>query len=1156
MLRLSSAIMRFARSNVGFGIAAIAFGIAVLLLGNFFGSPFAQLGGTACNDGLDNNANGKIDTADTLYCSGSSDTTEGDPNVGQVKSWTIDGKSRIVQQCAPAAPCNRPEWAGAGGTNTTTLIIGVKAGDVIRARISGSIGIGGGVQIPCGAPLVPGGPSVVLQFLAADGSVVAYSGGAAGAVSPEALQNEITVPSGAVTLVGGVGDTVNSDNTGSCMLNELLLFSAHDTAGADCTILSAPDSVQAGAAFTAQFTLKNTGPASWVPGVGNGPGYKLMSMTTFDNSRWGAARVQLPGNVAPGQTVNVTANLTAPTVTGTFPFDWEMGEEDVRRFGQSCRKMITVVPATNACAVAYEYSISTAPTVNPGGGASVLESPTCDQRMPAGGGWELVDKICTNVTGAGCISDLCLWKKPATGKGSQDIAYVSAAGQEAQCPARTVPLKAEGCAARLPAVSGSTACTAKFCLYEGTGLPNDLRLTQSPQSGNGTVTDLCQNQPPAGYATPTTALCAGQDASGTCNQICLWGKLCGGNPPPPTIFCLSGYQCTKQGVASNCLAITPPTCPAGKVLQTATIPASCGTTGCSGQCMACVDAGSSSSAPSFCAICGDNVVVSPEECDHGTENGQDGECTADCKLLKPAANSSSSTSGNGRSSSSTPGFCPVDSSGTGDGTATRVTVTGDKDGFGIGLAPSTTYQNIRAMQPGCDEPPAHDRVSYGTGWGNRPLPAGYNGAVAAAPFTVSMPRIIPAATIDAAVLTLHVADMDDGQPGVDDTLFLDGQEIQNAFQGAGAVQYLPDPQGKTGIMSVTLTGESLLETLRDGQVQVRIDDTTTGGTAPEFFSIDYAEVSVTYSCDGSAAEQCNAMDDNCDGRIDEELTQSPYYADMDGNGRFGTLVGHFCASPGYGATAVNETCAATEKQCGDGDDNDQDGLIDAFDPDCHSDGNAANTQTFSATDDTETAGGGQCQGATQYTLGTAHQITNPDPDNGVIATYGDNTNCDGWPDAVLTGITYKDTASGNDSFAVMTPRCQILNVTGTLGDQLTDPPSTAYNGVSTTGIQSFCQPGMFAVGLYQKDISPGAANPDMLDGIVLACASLINGTLSEPQQASPLPPDLASNTRPFVPVLCPQGDVLTGYFYNGLNAADSIKYLRCRTLSSFCSLNP
>jgi hypothetical protein len=59
-------------------------------------------------------------------------------------------------------------------------------------------------------------------------------------------------------------------------------------------------------------------------------------------------------------------------------------------------------------------------------------------------------------------------------------------------------------------------------------------------------------------------------------------------------------------------------------------------------------------------------------------------------------------------------------------------------------------------------------------------------------------------------------------------------------------------------------------------------------------------------------------------------------------------IGYFCHSP------ENCCCKCISPQCSDGIDNDGDGEIDAADPGCHSDGNAANPASYDPSDNDET----------------------------------------------------------------------------------------------------------------------------------------------------------------------------------------------------------
>lgn len=80
--------------------------------------------------------------------------------------------------------------------------------------------------------------------------------------------------------------------------------------------VSYPDNtvVTGGAAFTKTWRLKNIGSCSWTPS------YALVF--TGGDSMSGPAAQALTGNVNPGQSVDISVNLTAPSGNGTYKGNW------------------------------------------------------------------------------------------------------------------------------------------------------------------------------------------------------------------------------------------------------------------------------------------------------------------------------------------------------------------------------------------------------------------------------------------------------------------------------------------------------------------------------------------------------------------------------------------------------------------------------------------------------------------------------------------------------------------------------------------------------------------------------------------------------------------------------------------------------------------
>ncbi|MFZ1041220.1 MAG: NBR1-Ig-like domain-containing protein [Anaerolineales bacterium] len=82
------------------------------------------------------------------------------------------------------------------------------------------------------------------------------------------------------------------------------------------TDVSYPDNttVPAGSAFTKTWRLQNTGSCSWTPS------YDVVFIS--DNMMNGPTVQALSGNVNPGQTIDISVNLTAPSSNGTYTGYW------------------------------------------------------------------------------------------------------------------------------------------------------------------------------------------------------------------------------------------------------------------------------------------------------------------------------------------------------------------------------------------------------------------------------------------------------------------------------------------------------------------------------------------------------------------------------------------------------------------------------------------------------------------------------------------------------------------------------------------------------------------------------------------------------------------------------------------------------------------
>lgn len=94
---------------------------------------------------------------------------------------------------------------------------------------------------------------------------------------------------------------------------------------------SVPNPLTPGQVAQARVTMQNLGGTTWTA-AGANP-FRLGAQDPQDNSTWGPNRIDVPQDVAPGDVVTFSFPITAPTVPGTYAFQWRMVQEQVTWFG-------------------------------------------------------------------------------------------------------------------------------------------------------------------------------------------------------------------------------------------------------------------------------------------------------------------------------------------------------------------------------------------------------------------------------------------------------------------------------------------------------------------------------------------------------------------------------------------------------------------------------------------------------------------------------------------------------------------------------------------------------------------------------------------------------------------------------------------------------
>lgn len=104
---------------------------------------------------------------------------------------------------------------------------------------------------------------------------------------------------------------------------------------------SVPTQMVAGQLVTVTLTLKNIGSSTWNP---QGPfAYVLGNHSRPGERTWGSSSTVLPGEVTPGQVVDIAFPVKAPSRPGSYDFQWQMIHSNLGSFGDTTEKVAVQV---------------------------------------------------------------------------------------------------------------------------------------------------------------------------------------------------------------------------------------------------------------------------------------------------------------------------------------------------------------------------------------------------------------------------------------------------------------------------------------------------------------------------------------------------------------------------------------------------------------------------------------------------------------------------------------------------------------------------------------------------------------------------------------------------------------------------------------------
>lgn len=129
-----------------------------------------------------------------------------------------------------------------------------------------------------------------------------------------------------------------------------------------------PTTMVAGQTYNASLVFRNNGSVPWLK-IGSpgdyGYAYRIKSQNPTDNTIWGINFVPIPRTpIAPGETVTLNFTVTAPSVPGTYNFQWQMNQGLVGWFGDPTPNI--AIQVTAGTSPTPTPTISATPTPTPG----------------------------------------------------------------------------------------------------------------------------------------------------------------------------------------------------------------------------------------------------------------------------------------------------------------------------------------------------------------------------------------------------------------------------------------------------------------------------------------------------------------------------------------------------------------------------------------------------------------------------------------------------------------------------------------------------------------------------------------------------------------------------------------------------------------------